>query len=189
MNFVRTSGLNFNIHNTEKPKEMIERAKELRAKFDTWNISFDEEEFVNDIVIPSLSPAYAEITEQHRRYADYPVPDPADASATAVYQHLVRPVATLDELITRLQQVISRTDPFDYVHYAVKEATRESKKMMMMMMMMMMKKKKKGRKKNSRMKSGHGRGRGRGRSGRGQGREIAKNDRVRAISHGQKNQN
>ena len=40
------------------------RAKELRAKFETWNVRFEEKEFLNDIVIPALSPTYAEVTEQ-----------------------------------------------------------------------------------------------------------------------------
>ena len=52
------------MYHTEKPRDMIVRAKKLRAKFETWNVQFKEKEFVTDIVIPALSPTYAEVTEQ-----------------------------------------------------------------------------------------------------------------------------
>ena len=106
---LKRSRLNFKMCNTKKPRNMVIRAKELRARFETWNVPFDEKDFVNDTVIPALSPAYAEVTEQHRRYADYPLPVSKYFSAMAVYKHLVRPVATLDELMIRLQQVHFRT--------------------------------------------------------------------------------
>ena len=80
---------------------MIERAKELRARFETWNVLFGEEEFVNTIVIPTLSPACAEVSEHHRKFADYPKPDPGDVQATSIYLHLVKPVSDLDEILFR----------------------------------------------------------------------------------------
>ena len=110
------SRLNFKMYHSKKPRDMIVRAKELRVKFETWSITFEEKNLVDNIVIPLLSLACEEVTEQHQLYADYPVPKPKDVSTMAVHKHLVQSVTTLDELMIRLQRVIPRKDPLEYIN-------------------------------------------------------------------------
>ena len=100
--------------------------------FDFWwnwerNLWHYKGDFVNTIAIPPLSPAYADVTEQRCKYADYLIPDPANVSATVLCLHLVWPVRTLDELMIRLQKVIPAKDPIEYINIAVKEAKKRAK--------------------------------------------------------------
>ena len=118
---LRAARLLFKMRENETPREYVQRAKELKAQFEIFGIPFEEEEFVNDIMIPGLTPAYAEVSEQRRKFKNYPRPDPADLTATAQYMHLVEPVTSLDQLTTRLQKVHVH-NPFEYVNLATQQS-------------------------------------------------------------------
>ena len=175
---LKTQRLLFRMKEHEKPRDYVLRAKELKAQCEIFDVPFEEEEFVNEIAIPGLTPAYAEVAEQRRKFRDYPRPDPEDQTAMAQYLHLVEPVATLDELTTRLQKVHVR-NPFEYLNFAGQQTDDGRKR---------------GREidgDDRAQKKGAGRGRGRegrggGRSGRaGRGQEVRPIDRVQCHECGQ----
>ncbi len=88
----------FRMRDNERPRDYVARAKELRAEFEVFSVPFNEEEFVNEIAIPGLQSAYAEVTEQREKFHNYPIPDTNDVTAMVQYNHLVQPVKTLDQL-------------------------------------------------------------------------------------------
>ena len=118
---LKAAMLLFKMRENETPRDFVMRAKELKAQCEIFGVTFDEEEFVNEIAIPGLTEPYKEVSEQRRKFKDYPRPNPEDLTATAQYLHLVEPVATLDQLTARLQKVHVR-NPYEYVHLTTQQS-------------------------------------------------------------------